>query len=80
LDSYLDHITTQARLTEQLKQLLAGTDEEEEGEAQVVDEHVKQEVDACVPRTTKTKKKVSSIRVHLHSTDNLQGPFRDRDL
>jgi PAS domain-containing protein len=82
LDSYLDHITTQARLTEQFKQLRAGTDEEEEEEeeeAQVVDECVKQKIDTCVPCTTKTKKKVSSIRVSLHFTDNLQGPFRDRD-
>jgi PAS domain-containing protein len=80
LDSYLDLITAQARLTGQLKQLRAGTDEDEEEEAQVVDEYVKQELDACVSRTTKTQKKVSSIRVLLHFTDNLQGPFRDRDL
>jgi hypothetical protein len=81
LDTYLDQITRQARLIEQLKELRSEAEtlvEEEEGH-EVVDECIKEETDACVSSNARTKKKVSSISDLLYFTDNLRGPFHYHD-
>jgi PAS domain S-box-containing protein len=87
LDSYLDHITTQARLVKQLKQLRSDTEEsyekeeeeEEEEEEEAMDEHTLEGTHVRVPSTKKTKKKVSSIGVLSDLTNMLLGPFQDRN-
>lgn len=84
LDSYLDHITTQARLTQQLEELRSEAEvsddddkeeeeEQEEGEAEeekeLVDEQMMDKTGACTPNITNTKKKVSSNPPLLILTD-----------
>lgn len=69
LDSYLDQMTTEARLVKQLNQLRSESQSPGEDKEEVVDEHVMEEIDLCAPSTAKTKKKVSSICVLIYILD-----------